>query len=530
MKNHLPKALIILGITAFSAQAQTPFPTGTNVAISKPGLNAAAKVYTIYTSTVASSATFTQGVTFTPAYNINGIGLNPIDNLVYGAAFTGNSNSFATAFNVSLFRVGANGVQVDLGMLPLTGAAGSGTLEFVNFSAGTVSVDGKYYYMTYAVIPSATARISLRIANGLQPDLTAADLKMYICWKSAVNTLPSNPGGSIATVSGYYEINYSNPDITAGVNAFLAQVNANYPNVYDSDGGIQDFAINPTNSLIYGYISYPSGANLVGRAVSLNAPVAGVSTATPVGTTVNTVPNQEAAGVMFDASGNFYTLFTTGGYSQVNLTTGALMGITQSNLAITGGNLRGDLASTLNITPLQIALLDFSGKNNGATNELSWSTATEQDSKGFTIERSEDQRSWTAIGFEASKSLHGTSSDKLSYSFTDKAPHSGMEYYRLQQADGSGKMTYSKVVSVMSATTGTGINLYPNPAAQTVQLDGLTAGNIIRLYDFTGKTLRTVKAEGHSATISLSGLATNLYMIQVSDNGNILYTGKVSKK
>lgn len=529
MKHALPTALFLIGATSFCAKAQTPFPAGSKVVISKPGTNSAAKVYTIYTNTNAASATFVQGVTFTPLYNINGIGLNAVDNLVYGTAFTGNTNNIATAFNVSLFRIGANGVQVDLGALPLAGALGSGALEFVNFSAGTVSVDGKFYYMTYAITPSATNRILLRIAGGDQPDLTAADIKMYICWKSGISALPSNPGGNIASVSGFYEIDFSNADITASTNAFLAQVNANYPNVFDSDGGVQDFAINPLDAKLYGYVSYPSGANLVGRPIVVNAPVAGIAVASTIGTTVNTLPGQEAAGVQFDATGNFYTLFTTGGYSQVNLTTGALLGITASNVALTNGNMRGDLASTLNITPLNTEFISFSGENKGATNQLNWITASEQNNKGFSIERSENLNAWTTIGFEASKAIEGRSSQKLSYIFTDKAPASGTAYYRLKQIDLDGKATYSTVIAIASENT-TAVNIYPNPTGENVRIDGLTTGNVIRLYDMTGRTLKVQKAEGNTATISLAGLTPNIYIIQVSDNNKMLYTGKVSKQ
>jgi hypothetical protein len=529
LKNTLPTALLLLGASTFTANAQTPFTAGTNVAIAKPGTNSAAKVYTIYTKAVASSPTYTAGVTFTPAYNLNGIGLNSTDNLVYGTGFTGNSNNVGTAFNISLFRIGANGVIVDLGLLPLSGAAGSGALEFVNFSAGTVSVDDKFYYMTYAILPLSNARIANRLANGLQPDLTAADLKMYVCWKSAISTLPANPGGTIAAVSGFYEIDFSNADITAGINAFLTQVNTSYPNVYDADGGIQDFAFNPIDSKIYGYISYPSGPALVGRPVVLSAPVGGIAVATPVGSTVNTAPGQEAAGVQFDITGNFYALFTTGGFTQVNLTTGALVGITASNISISGGNLRGDLGSTIAVTPLYLDLVSFSGRNNGNTNELKWITATEQNTAGFAIERSEDQREWLTIGFEATKATDGNSNEKLSYSFTDKAPNAGLEYYRLRETTHDGKVSYSTVIALTMASDKA-IDVYPNPASDNVHITGLTAGDMLRVLDISGKIILTQTASGNSAAINLSKLPANLYMVQVLSKGSVVYTTKLTKK
>lgn len=528
MKRNNLLLLVAIG-AALTASAQAPFPPGTNVAIAKPGMNSAAINYQIYTSTAASSSVFTPGANVTTSSNINGIGINPLDNMVYGAAFTGNSNDISTATETSLFRVGSDGVTVNLGKMPLTGGAGSGSTEFVNFSAGTVSSNGIYYYTTYALKPGVTTRILTRMLAGLAPDLTAADLRMFFCWKDGLASLASNPGGSIASVTGYYELDFSHPDVTAAMNAFLAQVNANYPNVYNADGGLQDIAINPTTTSVYGYISYPSGGSTVGRPVVMNPPVNGISTVTPVGTTVNTTPGQEAAGLQFDNAGNLYALFTTGDYAQVDLTTGALTGMTTSNITTSGGNLRGDLASAITNIPFPVKLMSFTGRNNGATNELNWITATEQNNKGFSIERSEDLRSWHAIGAQLSKAQNGNSSEKLSYFFTDNAPNSGTEYYRLKQTDRDGKVTYSTYISVSSSVSAT-VKIYPNPATETINISGVTQGDVIRVADITGKVVLEQKAETNLATINLGSFSNDMYFIQVMNNGNIIHTQKVIKK
>jgi hypothetical protein len=528
MKRNNLLLLVALG-TALSASAQTPFPTGTNVAIAKPGMNSAAINYQIYTSTAASSSVFTPGANVTTSSNINGIGINPLDNMVYGAAFTGNTNDISTAFDVSLYRIGSDGVTVDLGKLPLTGGAGSGSTEFVNFSAGTVSTSGTYYYTTYALKPGVLLRIQSRMLAGLPPDLTADDLRMFFCWKDGLASLASNAGGNIAGVTGYYELDFSHPDVTAAMNAFLMQVNASFPNVYNADGGLQDIAINPTNTNVYGYISYPSGGSTVGRPVVMNPPVNGISTVTPVGTTVNTTPGQEAAGLQFDNAGSLYALFTTGDYAKVDMTTGALTGMTTSNITTSGGNLRGDLAPAVTNIPFPVKLMSFNGRNNGTTNELTWITATEQNNKDFSIERSEDSKNWRAIGSQLSKAQNGNSNEKLTYTFTDKSPNAGMEYYRLKQTDRDGKVTYSTYISVNS-NAGLNVKIYPNPATETINISGVTQGDVIRVADITGKVVLEQKAENNLAIINLGNLSTDMYFIQVVSNGNIVHTQKVIKK
>lgn len=511
--------------------AQTPFPVGVNVGLAKPGMNNASKVYTLYTSTSAASATFTTGVTFNPTYDINGIGLNPVDNLVYGAAYTGNTNTMSSAFDVSLQRVGADGTVVNLGLLPLSGGAGSGSTEFVNFSAGTVSINGAYYYMTYALKPGVMLRILFRTqVQGLPPDLTANDLRMFLCWKNNISSLPVNPGGSIAGgVSGSYELNFSNADVTAAINAFLVQVNSSYPDVFNADGGIQDFAINPVDTRVYGYISYPSGASTVGRPVVMNPPVAGVSAVTPVGTIVNAVPGQEVAGVQFDMAGNFYGLFTTGDYAQINLTSGALTGMTLSNIGTTSGNLRGDLASAITNIPFPIKLVRFDGRNNGTTNELTWMTASEQNNKDFIIERSEDLKEWTAIGTVQSKAPGGNSQGNLYYSFTDPAPHTGMEYYRLKQSDLDGKVTYSAYIAVQSKAADV-IRIYPNPATDYVYISGINKGNTIRLLDITGRQVIIQQANQSSVILNMQQMPSNTYILEVIADNRMIRSEQVIKK
>lgn len=522
--------LLIAAVSAaLSASAQTPFPAGTNVAIAKPGMNNAAINYQIYTSTVASSPVFTPGANVVTSSNINGIGLNPLDNMVYGAAFTGNTNDISTAFDVSLYRIGSNGVTVDLGKLPLTGGADPGSTEFINFSAGTVSVNGTYYYTTYALKPGVLQRIMGLIAFGQQPDLTAADLKMFFCWKDGLASLPANAGGAISGVTGYYELDFSDAAVTAAINAFLTQVNANFPDVYNADGGLQDIAINPINTNVYGYISYPNGGSTVGRPAVMNPPVNGISVITLVGTTVNTAPGQEAAGLQFDNTGNLYALFTTGDYANVDLTTGALSGMAVSNITTSGNNLRGDLAAAITNIPFPVKLMSFTGRNNGTKNELNWITATEQNISGFSIERSEDLKNWHTIGSQLSKAQHGNSSEKLSYTFTDHAPQPGTEYYRLKQADRDHKVTYSTYVAINSKADVT-IQVYPNPAVGIVNISGISKGNIIHLVDISGKVVLEQKVENNIVAISLGTLSANMYFIQVVEDGKIVHTQGMLKK
>jgi hypothetical protein len=533
MKKNITLTLSLSLLMASLGYAQTPFPTGQNIALCKPGTNSAAPNYRIYTNTSASDGTtYVQGSFVTTTKDLNGIGLNISDNLLYAAAYSNSGNTIGSANNVNLYRIGADGNYQDLGYLPVTHAPGLSNTEYVNFSAAAGSTNNTYYYMTYGLTPAAETRITLRILNGQQPDLTAADVRMFLCWKNGISSLPVNPGAVIAGgTTGYIELDFSDVAVTSAVNMFLTQVNANYPNVFNSNGGIQDFAINPMDTKIYGYMSYPDNGNTVGRPVVINMPNgSNISTITPVGTIINTAPGQEIDGVQFDAAGNFYGLFTTGHFAQINLTTGALQNLTIISTLLSGNtNLRGDLAGANTTIPLPIQWLSFTGKTDKAHNYLEWSTATEKNSQAFIIERSANQKEWIAIGKQASLAQNGNSNSTLEYNFTDDEPIIGTNYYRLRQVDFDGNTTLSTVITITNTTVDF-VKVYPNPATHTLFVSGIQKGDVIHITDNLGRIVLTDIATASTATLSIKNLAEGLYNYTVTNNTHVVATGKLVKK
>jgi hypothetical protein len=115
---------------------------------------------------------------------------------------------------------------------------------------------------------------------------------------------------------------------------------------------------------------------------------------------------------------------------------------------------------------LPVKLTDFTGRNLNNEIQLNWQTASEINSDAFIIERSIDGNTFNAIGQIAASS---NASTRLTYSYTDKNPVSGKNYYRLKMMDKDGYFDYSKVIIInRSETTGAGISLYPNPASSYI--------------------------------------------------------------
>ncbi len=178
--------------------------------------------------------------------------------------------------------------------------------------------------------------------------------------------------------------------------------------------------------------------------------------------------------------------------------------------------------------PLSVKLESFTATRQGQTALLEWATVSEQNNKGFGIERSTDGRVWTNIGFVKSQCDNGNSNFKLSYNFTDEAPLNGQSYYRLKQTDRDGKYEYSQV-RMLKFDGEKSILLYPNPAKDQVNIIGLQGDEQIAVYDVTGRLMVSQKTEGATVSVGLGNLDDGVYQIKVIEQDGSTSGYKVIK-
>lgn len=116
---------------------------------------------------------------------------------------------------------------------------------------------------------------------------------------------------------------------------------------------------------------------------------------------------------------------------------------------------------------LPVSLVRFEGKwvqNKGV--ELNWETASEINTSGFTVERSEDGHNFSSVGSVPARNGNGGT-----YQYEDHIAAPGNTvYYRLKTVDKDGSFSYSKVVQVQ-ARSGFSAKIYPNPSRGEIILD-----------------------------------------------------------
>lgn len=114
--------------------------------------------------------------------------------------------------------------------------------------------------------------------------------------------------------------------------------------------------------------------------------------------------------------------------------------------------------------------------------DLNWQTEWEVGHDRFVVERSSDGTAFISLGAIAGA---GDGEGVQAYHFRDEEPLPGLNYYRLRQIDTDGMETLSTLVS---ATVGDRLLLYPNPATDELRLAGFSGGPV-RIYDAYGRTV-----------------------------------------
>lgn len=185
---------------------------------------------------------------------------------------------------------------------------------------------------------------------------------------------------------------------------------------------------------------------------------------------------------------------------------------TQGAQGIAIHNISGRAAGI--ITPLPVTLVSFKGTMQQGAARLNWSTASELDNDKFLVERSQDGKTFKAIGEVKGR---GTSSMMQHYTFTDNAPVSGTNYYRLKQVDYDGTFEYSKTFALQATLAASSV-VFPTLATEeiTVKLATIEGQVEVLISDMTGKQLTAVRNPSERQLVMpVQHLKTGVYFVTV---------------
>lgn len=189
---------------------------------------------------------------------------------------------------------------------------------------------------------------------------------------------------------------------------------------------------------------------------------------------------------------------------------------------------------------LPVELTGFSASVDRRDVTLRWTTMTESNNSGFSIERATDiNGEWSTVGFVNGA---GNSKTSLHYSFTDRGLNYGSYRYRLKQIDYNGFYEYHVLSSEVNVGLPVAYNIsqnYPNPfnPSTKINFDLPVDGHVsIKVFDILGNEVGALVNEKKSAgyysvDFNSNGLSSGIYFysIKAGSNGkNFVSTKKMT--
>lgn len=190
----------------------------------------------------------------------------------------------------------------------------------------------------------------------------------------------------------------------------------------------------------------------------------------------------------------------------------------------------------LDCSLLPIALLDLKATRVNNSILVQWTAQDAAASDLFIVERSTDGSTFEPIGtVGAFPNGQGTTE----YSFEDRQPVPGMNYYRLNMVQSDGSTELSKIVSALYSRTINALMIVPNPASNQINiitkdmadLDGL----FLKVLDNSGRVVgteqRIVKGSSTNIQMDITTLDPGHYFLYLSDpSGDPVGTGRFVKE
>jgi hypothetical protein len=183
--------------------------------------------------------------------------------------------------------------------------------------------------------------------------------------------------------------------------------------------------------------------------------------------------------------------------------------------------------SALNtLITLPVGISSFTAQPQQHTVDLQWTTATEQNSSYFTVERSQDGTNWTSIG---QVTAAGNSQNLLQYNYVDRQPMTGSNYYRLQEVADDGSSVYSPIRMVNFTGTATTISWYPNPTHDRLTLTSTSNLQSITLTTLDGRILQTAEGFASGQSLDLSRYPSGIYFLIIRTPDGQSQTAKIER-
>jgi hypothetical protein len=168
--------------------------------------------------------------------------------------------------------------------------------------------------------------------------------------------------------------------------------------------------------------------------------------------------------------------------------------------------------------PLPVHFSSFNANRQSSTVAITWTTALEQNNKGFYIQKNVNGE-WKNIAFVFSQANGGNSSSALTYEYKDANTESGISQYRIQQVDIDGNVKYTDIRAVRGEGQASKLIVYPNPSVNgnlNVVFEDNNSVRDVQVNDIQGKIIRQYKQVSGNLLL-IEKLTSGFYTIKVTN-------------
>jgi hypothetical protein len=177
-----------------------------------------------------------------------------------------------------------------------------------------------------------------------------------------------------------------------------------------------------------------------------------------------------------------------------------------SNASCTKNSANASLAVLL---VLPVKWLNVTGEMQAKGAMIKWGTAAEMNASYFTVQHSTDGKSFTN---KDDVTATGNTNVNTYYSFLDVNPSEGSNYYRIQQTDADGKISYSKIIMVANGETSV-VSVLGNPVSNGQLVVQISKPSSLMLFSADGKLVKQQQATAGTHTVNVNNLSKGLYTL-----------------
>lgn len=158
---------------------------------------------------------------------------------------------------------------------------------------------------------------------------------------------------------------------------------------------------------------------------------------------------------------------------------------------------------------LPVKLVSFNGTSYFSSNQLSWETTNEINTKEFQIEKSEDGIRFSISGIVGANNQPGNNH----YSFSDNLLQGAVQFYRIKMIDIDGTFMYSNIIKLGSPSSNR-LTVFPNPVVNTITVGGLHSKGVIEITDIQGRLFQKINVVAQTQVINLESYSKGVYVIK----------------